>query len=123
MPNPPKTSLRATYRSPTTSKTFTNPISAALPSSPESPTTAVKEKVNYLSELRSSTKQLQEDLNVFLTQKMEEDRASAAAAVAGQKDAVGAAVGWEKRGSSGEKSKEEVEEERYGEEEVGDEEG
>lgn len=67
----------------------------------------------YLSELRTSAKQLQEDVNVFLTKKMEEDKATA-----GREGVVGSAPG-DKKGV--EKSRDEIEEENYGEEEVGDE--
>lgn len=115
MPDPATSTLRTTYTSPSDTKIFTNPISAPLPS-PDTPT-AVKDKVNYLSELRASTKQLQEEINVFLTQKMEEDKAGVA--VAGR-DVVGGSGGAKK---GVEKSKDELEEERYGEEVVGDEEG
>lgn len=82
MPPPPPT-LSATYNSPTTSQTFTHP----LPST--------KEKTAYLSALRKSVTQLQEDVNTFLTSKMEEDKALA-----------------------GEKMDEKAEEENYGEEKV-----
>lgn len=114
MPDPPKPTLCATYTSPSSAQTFTNPISAPLPS-PETPT-AVKDKVTYLSELRASTKRLQEEINVFLTQKMEEDKASSAG-VTGKE---GPEPGKEK---DVEKSKDELMEENYGEEEEGDEEG
>ena len=115
MPDPAKPNLRATYTSPSNTKVFTIPLSAPIPSS-DSPT-AVSDKVTYLSELRFSNKELQADLNAFLTQKMEEDRASAA--VDGQ-DAVGGSGGEKKNG--GQKSTEELlqeEEEGYGEEEDG----
>jgi hypothetical protein len=115
MPDPAKVTLHATYTSPSESKIFSNLLSAP-PRSSHSPT-AVKDKVNYLSELRASTKQLQEDINAFLTQKMEEDRLGVA--VAGQKDVVGG-TGKEKMGE--EKTKEELLEENYGEEGMGDEE-
>jgi Gon7 family len=115
MPDPFKVALRATYTSPSESKVFSTSLSAAPPSS-HSPT-AVKDKVNYLSELRASTKQLQEDINIYLTQKMEEDKLSMA--MAGQKD-MAEGTGGEKEGQ--EKSKEELLEENYGEEEMGDEE-
>ena len=59
-------------------------------------------KTAYLSELRSSVKTMQGDINVFLTAKMEEDKKNAT--TNGQLDA--------KRG------KDEVEEENYGEEDV-----
>ncbi len=106
MPSPPQPILSATYTSPSSTKTFTHPISAALPS-PETPT-AVQDKVAYLAELRGSTKQLQEEINVFLTQKMEEDK-KATADVAGVE-------GPQEEG--GKKKDELMEEENYGEEEV-----
>lgn len=115
MTEPAKTTLRARYTSPSTTKVFASPIAAPLPSS-DSPA-AVKDKVAYLSQLRASTKQLQEDINMFLTQKMEEDKA--AAATAGQ-DAVGGTDGAEK-GETG--SKDASDEEYYAEEMMGDEEG
>jgi Gon7 family len=115
-PDPANPTVRAIYTSPSTTKIFSNPISAPLPR-PNS-TTAVKDKVAYLAELRASTKRLQEEVNVFLTQKMKEDKSDAAAAAAGQD------VGGESQGKKAavEKSKEELEEENYGEEEMGDEE-
>jgi len=87
MPPPPPT-LSATYNSPTTSQTFTHPL-------PSTPTPSTKEKTAYLSALRKSVTQLQEDVNTFLTSKMEEDKALA-----------------------GEKMDEKAEEENYGEEKV-----
>ncbi len=90
-----------------------NPISAPLP--PSKTPIPVKDKVAYLSELRASTKQLQEEINVFLTQKMEEDKAAANAT---------AAEGPEGGSKEGEDdSKDELMEENYGEVEIGDEEG
>jgi Gon7 family len=110
MPSPAasKSTLRATYTynppssSPNQTHVFTHPISSPLPF-PASPT-AVKDKVHYLSELRASTKRLQEEVNVFLTQKMDEDKAGQAAE---EKEKKAAAA----------KSQDELEEERYGEEE------
>lgn len=107
MPNPTTPTLLATYTSPTSQKAFSTPLSAPLPS-PNTPT-AVKDKVAYLSELRASTKQLQEDINVLLTQKMEEDKAVAAATADQGQNGVNGEKG---------KSKEQVEEENYGEETV-----
>ena len=93
-----KGSLTARYTSPSRSKVFVHPISAALPTS--TPSADVKQKTAYLSELRKSTKTLQEEINVFLTQKMEEDKRKAA----GVDQMVGG------------KAMDEVEEENYGEE-------
>ncbi len=115
MADAPKPTLTATYTSPSSAKTFTHPISAPLPS-PETPT-AVQDKVTYLSELRTSTKQLQEEINVFLTQKMEQDKA--AAGVAGMEE--GPEEGGKKKDEG--KSKDELMEEKYGEEEGEDSDG
>ncbi len=109
-----KTTLDATYTSPSSAKTFTHPISAPLPSS-SPPDTAVEDKVTYLSELRASTRQLQEEINVFLTQKMEEDKA--AASVAGMEGAPPE----EGKKKDEEKSQDESMEDNYGEEEEDDE--
>lgn len=67
--------LKASYTSPSTSQTFTHPLTAPLPN-PNSTTaaTAVRDKVTYLTELRTSTQRLQDDINDFLTRKMEEDK-------------------------------------------------
>ena len=87
------TSLKADYASLTTTETFTHPLPAASD-------TSTKEKTNYLSALRKSVVKLQEDINGFLTTKMEEDKALAA--------------------SSGMKVDDKAEEENYGEEKVED---
>ena len=89
-PNP--TTLTATYTNPTTSQIFTHTL-------PSATVTSTREKTAYLAALRNSVVQLQEDVNVFLTAKMEEDKASAA--------------------KSGVKVDDKVEEENYGEEKVG----
>ncbi|KAL8779960.1 MAG: hypothetical protein Q9213_006685 [Squamulea squamosa] len=75
----PSTTLAATYTSPSTSKTFTHPL-------PSSTTTSLAEKTQYLSTLRQSMTQLQDEVNAFLTDKMEKDKALAAKA--GVKDKV-----------------------------------
>ncbi|KAI4150695.1 MAG: hypothetical protein L6R39_002183 [Caloplaca ligustica] len=95
-PTTPKstTNLTATYTSPSTSNTFTHPL-------PSSSTISLAEKTEYLSSLRTSVTQLQDEVNVFLTEKMDEDKALAAKA--------------------GVKVDEKKEEEYYGEEDVGDE--
>ena len=104
----PRATLLATYtnsiNSPTETQNFPFSISAPLPSIDS---TSVKDKAAYLLALRTSTKQLQEDINVFLTQKMEEDKLHASTAE--QKKVDG-------------KAKDEIEEETYGEEGMGDEE-
>lgn len=90
----PGTSLTADYASPTDTKTFTHPLPCAL-------NTSTKEKTEYLSALRKSVVKLQEEVNGFLTTKMEEDKSLAA--------------------SAGVKADERGEEENYGEENVEDE--
>ena len=89
-----ETSLQADYTSPTTTKTFTHPLPAV------SKISNTKEKTNYLSALRQSVVKLQEELNGFLTTKMEEDKALAA--------------------SAGMKVDDKAEEENYGEEKAED---
>ncbi|KAL8772401.1 MAG: hypothetical protein Q9209_002352 [Squamulea sp. 1 TL-2023] len=69
----PSTTLTATYTSPSTSKTFVHPL-------PSSTTTSLPEKTQYLSTLRQSVTRLQDEVNAFLTEKMEEDKALAAKA-------------------------------------------
>ncbi|KAL9131225.1 MAG: hypothetical protein Q9175_006816 [Cornicularia normoerica] len=81
------------YASLTTTKTFTHPL-------PSASNTSTKEKTNYLSALRKSVVKLQEEVNGFLTTKMEVDNALAA--------------------SAGMKADDRAEEENYGEEKVED---
>ncbi|KAI9791853.1 MAG: hypothetical protein M1816_003398 [Peltula sp. TS41687] len=76
--NPPQ--LTAIYRSSKDTKEFQRSIEGAATASSE-PTT--KEKTAYLSGLRSSVTAMQDEINVYLTQKMEEDKAS------GEKSGVG----------------------------------
>jgi hypothetical protein len=104
--------LSATYTnsstSPPTTHQFSYPISAPIP---PTGSTSVKDKTAYLCDLRKSVKGLQGEVNTFLTQKMEEDKVHAM-----------------KKGPDGQekeaktKTADEVEEENYGEEEVGDDE-
>lgn len=94
MSPPPPTTLKATYTSPTTTQTFTHPL-------PTATVHTTREKTIYLSALRKSVIQLQEDVNGFLTSKMEDDKALAA--------------------NTGVKVDERAEEENYGEEGVEDE--
>lgn len=91
-------SLTASYASPTASQIF----SLALPAVPDSD--SVEAKTTFISVVRTNISQMQNDINVFLTQKMEEDKADevAAAGVKNTKD-------------------EAREEEMYGEEDVGEE--
>jgi hypothetical protein len=84
-------SVKAQYTSPSCSHTFELPLQSKA-----SANSSAAERTAYLAELRASTKQLQTDVNKFLTEKMEEDKARA----------------------SDKKSKrdEEIEEQNYGEE-------
>lgn len=86
--------LNATYTSPssTLAETFTHPLPAL-----STPLTT-SDRTAYLSTLQTSIKTLQNDINTFLTQKMDEDKLASAAA--GKVDDV-------------------KEEENYGEEVVG----
>lgn len=65
--------LKADYTSPTSTKNFSHPL-------PSASVQSTQEKTKYLSALRKSTIQLQEEINSFLTTKMEEDKALAASA-------------------------------------------
>jgi hypothetical protein len=67
-------SLTATYTSPgATPQTFAASPLPALSSPP-----STQDRVAYLAELQSSLKTLQGDMNTFLTQKMEQDKAAGA---------------------------------------------
>lgn len=95
-----KANLSATYDSPSGHKDFVHTIST--PQVDNNGAAATAGKTKYLSELRTSTKKLQEEINKFLTEKMEEDKK---------------AVGEEgQNGTSKQKSEDELEEENYGEE-------
>ena len=61
--------LTATYTSPTTTHTFSSP----LPLTPSS-SSSVTEKTSYMTILRTNTSNLQDEINAFLTTKMEEDK-------------------------------------------------
>lgn len=67
----------------------------------DEPASFSKAKTNYLSELRTSVKQMQSEINVFLTAKMEQDKKALAT-----------------NGQTNGKGKDEIEEEKYGEEDV-----
>lgn len=69
----PTTVLRAEYKSPAESKTFTHTLPSAV-------VTSTTEKSAYLATLRGLIVQTQEDVNAFLTVKMEEDKAVASMA-------------------------------------------
>lgn len=97
--------LRAVYTSPqlstqSQSQTFQHQLSSLPVSSDPASPEIVKAKSTYLSELRQLVPQLQDEINVFLTERMEEDKKAA-----------------EAQGSK--QSEEEAkEEENYGEEDV-----
>ncbi|KAI9839505.1 MAG: hypothetical protein M1819_002130 [Sarea resinae] len=101
--NPPST-LTANYVSPDSSRTFQHDL-PTLPafSHPSGTTNDQNPKTAYLSALRTCTTKLQEEVNVFLTRRMEEDnKASAGTATA----------------ANGSKLDEKQEDENYGEEMV-----
>lgn len=60
--------LTANYTSPSATKVF---ASDPLPRDPQN----VEEKTTYLAALRANASKLQGEINAFLTQKMEEDKA------------------------------------------------
>ena len=97
--------LKASYESPSSANDFSCRLitRASLDKASEEgkPALFSKEKTAYLSELRSSVKRMQGDINMFLTAKMEEDKRSAA-----------------RNGHLNGKGKDEVEEENYGEEDI-----
>ncbi|KAF9895046.1 hypothetical protein FE257_004674 [Aspergillus nanangensis] len=76
-------SIRAVYNSPDqqqpSSSTFEHHITAAPPSSSDPSPENVQAKVAYLKELRKLTPVLQNDINVFLTERMEDDKKAAEA--------------------------------------------
>ncbi|KAK5175362.1 uncharacterized protein LTR77_000501 [Saxophila tyrrhenica] len=87
--------LKADYRAPDISETFTSTV----PSPPADGTVQdVATKTAYLSALRSGVTELQGNVNTFLTQRMEDEKAAQSGATASRK------------------TKEEREEEMYGEE-------
>lgn len=96
--------LQAQYSSPhpPTSHTFQHQLSSTLSVS-ASPEDNIKAKAAYLSELKGLVTKLQGEINVFLTERMEEDKKAAEAQ--GKKES----------------EKEAKEEENYGEEVVEDE--
>ncbi|KAI9871877.1 MAG: hypothetical protein M1830_002344 [Pleopsidium flavum] len=60
--------LKAQYASPKGTNTFVHPLDAPRTSQ------SAKERSAYFSALRTSVTKLQEEINTFLTQKMEEDK-------------------------------------------------
>ncbi|CAK1355326.1 hypothetical protein CB0940_00939 [Cercospora beticola] len=85
--------LAASYRSPISAQNF----SLDLPPPPQSG--SVDEKTSYLAALRTNASKLQGEINTFLTQKMEEDKAAEAG-----------------KGTAKKKVDEQREEDMYGEE-------
>lgn len=109
-PRAPPRILSATYTSPSTAqpKHFSHTLQSPLPSSssPSSPDPlSTQAKTVYLSELRGATQKLQEEINVFLTARMEEEKAEAA-----RKGEAGGAT----NGAGATQAEAEREEERYG---------
>jgi hypothetical protein len=68
------TNLKARYRSPNDEKLFDHKLKGSKDKSKEQLLTA--EKAAYLANLRSSVAKLQEEVNSFLTQRMDEDKAA-----------------------------------------------
>lgn len=93
--------IKATYVSLTTTETFEKPLILFTKTTEDS-----NRKATYLNSLRLSTKQLQNDLNGFLTAKMEEDKAAATKSTSSNPH------------SQASKPQDEEEEENYGEEKV-----
>ncbi|THZ86274.1 hypothetical protein D6C84_02597 [Aureobasidium pullulans] len=68
--------LTAVYTSPTATNTFSSPLSSAPTEASSS-----QEKSQYLADLRDNVSQMQDDINQFLTKKMDEDKAATDAPV------------------------------------------
>lgn len=104
-PSSSSAALKATYKSSNDGKAFSYDITTetALGQVSENKEHAQFSKVKtaYLSELRPLVKEMQREINVFLTAKMEEDKNSTSDGV-----------------QTNGKGKDEVEEEKYGEEDV-----
>ena len=103
MCNPPTLTATYTNTSSSNTKQFRYPLKT-----PQRPTSATESKVAFLNSLRQSTKQLQNDVNEFLTAKMEEDKAAAATTTASTNGVT--------KADHGAKPQDEEEEENYGEE-------
>ena len=72
-PESPKPSvLAADYQSDKETVEFKHSLDAVAPDAP------TVQRINYLASLRSSVATLQEEINAFLTKKMEEDKAHSA---------------------------------------------
>ncbi|KAL5000978.1 EKC/KEOPS complex, subunit Gon7 [Aspergillus recurvatus] len=76
IPSPQSNRLQAQYTSPQLNRTFEHTINSAAPSPLDE---NVKVKAAYLSELRELVPALQNDINIFLTERMEEDKKAAEA--------------------------------------------
>ena len=94
------TQIRATYDSPSGHEDFV--YSIVVPPEKDGDPVAVETRTKYLSDLRASSKKLQDDINKFLTEKMEEDKR--------------ATKPGSSNGATKQKSNDELEEENYGEE-------
>ena len=99
------TSIKATYSSPDDSKEVDIPITYPFPSPEDAD--YPRSKSAFIGDVRSQTKKLQDQINVFLTQKMEEDKV---------KTASGATL----NGTGARPVNEDAEEESYGEEKTED---
>lgn len=73
--------LTAVYTSPTATNTFSSPLQSA-PTQVSSST----EKSQYLGDLRQKVAHLQDDINQFLTNKMDEDKAATEGAASKDED-------------------------------------
>ncbi|KAG9522012.1 hypothetical protein KCV07_g3303, partial [Aureobasidium melanogenum] len=73
--------LTAVYTSPTATNTFSSP----LPSAPIQASSST-EKSQYLGDLRQKVSQLQDDINQFLTKKMDQDKAATEGAASKDED-------------------------------------
>ena len=104
-PDTKKTSIKAYYSSTVDSRNFELPIAVPVPSPQDADFT--KSKSAFIGDVRAQTKKLQDQVNVFLTQKMEEDKTKAAPRT-------------KTNGTRAHDGNEEAEEENYGEEKPGD---
>ncbi|KAL4803173.1 EKC/KEOPS complex, subunit Gon7 [Aspergillus unguis] len=68
--------LQAAYTSPELNRAFSHTVNAPAPNPSDE---NVQAKVAYLSELRKLVPTLQNDINIFLTERMEEDKKAAEA--------------------------------------------
>ncbi|KAI4727133.1 hypothetical protein E4T49_05078 [Aureobasidium sp. EXF-10728] len=73
--------LTAVYTSPTATNTFSSPLEST-PTQQPSPS----EKSQYLAQLRQKVAQLQDDINQFLTKKMDDDKAATDGAASKDED-------------------------------------